>query len=156
MNEIPPTHEERSRPDNNPNAEKALDTLMTKDRITQDDVRETLSTMTRNDRMSLWILTQERVVSSSSEILSKAWKEHGIYSTVRVLLNSVLTYKTAPEALQDAIHQLSKLKFIEKELALAIGYRPPDDSDFGSGISSGYKNVPPSGGGFGLGEHPWK
>ena len=150
MNEIPPTHEERSRPDNNPNAEKALDTLMTKDRITQDDVRETLSTMTRNDRMSLWILTQERVVSSSSEILSKAWKEHGIYSTVRVLLNSVLTYKTAPEALQDAIHQLSKLKFIEKELALAIGYRPPDYSDFGSGISSGYKNIPPSGGGFGL------
>lgn len=168
MNEIPPTHEERKRPDNNPNAEKALDTLITKDRITQEDVRITLSTMTKNDRMSLWILTQERVTSSSSEVLSTAWKKYGIYPTVRVLLSSVLKYKSAPEALQDAIYQLSKLKFIERELALAIGYRPPDDSDCGSSISSGYKNIPPSGvrrqielltqdgSGFGLGGHHWK
>ena len=147
MNEITPANDEGK---SNSNAEKTLETLLARDRITQDDVRGALSTITRNDRLSLWILTQERVVSSSSEILSKAWKKQGIYPTVRVLLNSILTYKTAPEALQDAIHQLSKLKFIEKELALAIGYRPPDYSDFGSGISSGYKNIPPSGGGFGL------
>lgn len=137
MNKIPTANDEGK---SNSIAEKTLETLLARNRITQDDVREALSTMTRNDRMSLWILTQERMVSSSSEILSKAWQEHGIYSTVRVLLNSVLTYKTAPEVLQDAIYQLSKLKFIEKELA----------------IFSGYKNIPPYRGSFGLGGHPWK